>query len=97
MDEERGAEPAKDGDGFSRPLGGIGRDSDIESLALLDGGVQRPQRFFERGVRVEAVMVEDVDVVDAQPLQALVQAGQEILSRAEVTVRAGPHIPPGFC
>jgi hypothetical protein len=34
----------------------------------------------EERIGVEPVMVEDVDVVEAQALEALVQAGQQVLA-----------------
>src|SRR5208337_26629 len=43
-----------------------------------------------------AVVVKDVDVVEPHALQALIQAGEQILARAEVSIRSGPHIPAGF-
>jgi len=54
-------------------------------------------RAFPRGgVGVEPMVIEDVDVVDAKALQALVEAGQKVLARAEVAIRTGPHVPTGF-
>ena len=60
-------EPAQDRGRLARALGRVRRDADVERLALADGGVERAQRLLERRVRVEAVRVEDVDVVEAQP------------------------------
>ena len=37
------------------------------ALPCADGGVERAHRLLERRVRVEAVRVEDVDVVEAHP------------------------------
>ncbi len=39
------------------------------------------------------MMVEDVDVLEPHPLQALIEARQQILARAQVAVRPGPHVP----
>ena len=89
-------EPAKDGDGLGRAPVGVGRDADVQRLALLNGRVQCTERFLERGGRVEAVVIEDVDVVDAQALQALIKAREEVLARAKIAVRSGPHVPSGF-
>ena len=50
-------------------------------------------RLLEGGVGIEMVVVEDVDVVEAHACEALVQAGQEVLAGAEITVRTGPHVP----
>ena len=51
-----------------------------------------PERLLERRVGVQAVRVEDVDVVEAHPLQALVEAREQVLARAPLAVRAGPHV-----
>ncbi|MCY1242391.1 hypothetical protein D3C81_1868730 [compost metagenome] len=76
---------------------GIGRNADVQRLALLHRSGQCAGGFFQRGVRIEAVGIKDVDVVHAQALQALVEAGQHVLARtAALTVRAGPHVPTGL-
>ena len=68
--------------------------SDVEGLALPDRGGERPHRLLERRVEVEAVRVEDVEVVDAHPAKALVQARQHVLARpAALAVRPRPHVP----
>ena len=44
-------------------------------------------------VVVEPVRVEDVDVVEAQPLQRLVERGEDVLARAAaLAVGTGPHV-----
>ena len=40
--------------------------------------------------------VEDVDVLQAHALQALVEARQQVLARAPVAVRSRPHVVAGF-
>src|SRR5439155_2880125 len=92
MDQERCAEPAQDRDCLARPLRGVGRDPDVERLALAHGSVQRAHGFLERRLRVEAVRVEDVDVLEAQPFQTLLEAREQVLARAPLTVGAGPHV-----
>src|SRR3954469_12103376 len=42
------------------------------------------------------MVIEDVDVVEAETTQTLVEAGEEIFARAEVAVGPGPHVPAGF-
>ena len=75
----------------------VRRDADVERLALADRRRQRAHRLLERGVGVEAVRVEDVEVVDADAAQALVQARQHVLARAAaLAVRARPHVPAGL-
>src|SRR5664280_1324805 len=51
-----------------------------------------PHRLLERRVGVEAVRVEDVDVIDAHPAQALVEAGKQVLAGPPLAVRPGPHV-----
>ena len=77
--------------------GGVAADAGVQRLALLHGRGQRTHGFFQRGVGVEAVAVEDVHVVQAHALQALVQAGQHVLARAAaLAVGAGPHVVAGL-
>jgi hypothetical protein len=57
-------------------LGRIGGHAGIERFALLDGIRERSDRLVEGRVRIEAVRVEDVDVVESGAPQALVQAGE---------------------
>ena len=40
------------------------------------------------------MVVKDVDVVQAKPLEALVQAGQHVFARPEIPVGTWPHVPP---
>ena len=74
MDEERRAEVAQDPSSLARLLRRVRRDADVERLPLMHGGGERAHRLLERRLGVEPVRVEDVDVVDAHPLQALVEA-----------------------
>ena len=48
-----------------RPL----RDADVVHLALADEVVEGPHRLLQRGLVVEPVGLEQVDVVGLQPLQ----------------------------
>ena len=91
VDEQRGAQLAQDAGGLAGLLGGVVGDADVQRLALLDRRVQRAHRLLQRSLRVGAVRVEDVDVVEAHPLQALVERGEHVLARAPLAVRAGPH------
>ena len=60
---------------------GVRGDAGVERLALAYEGVERAHRLLERRRLVEAVAVEDVDVVQAHPLQRLVARGDEVLAR----------------
>ena len=79
-----------------RPLRGVRRDPDVERLALAHGGVERAHRLLERRLRIEAVRVEDVDVVEAQAAEALVEAGEQVLARSPFSVRPRPHVVTGL-
>jgi len=82
---------------FASLHAGIRRNADVQRLALLHGGGEGAGGFFKRGVGVKAVGVENIHIVDAQALQALVQAGQHVFARtAALAVRAGPHVPTGL-
>ena len=81
---------------LARALGRVRRDARVERLPLAHGAVERAHRLLERRVRVEPMRVEDVDVVEAQPAQALVEAREEVLPRAPLAVRAGPHVVAGL-
>ena len=96
VDQQRRAEALEDLDGLGRARAGVGGDAGVQRLALLDGGGDGAERLLERGVGVEPVRVEDVDVVEPHPLQALVEAGEQVLARAPLAVRAGPHVVAGL-
>src|SRR5207247_9735701 len=44
----------------------------------------------------DPMRIEDVDVLEPQPAQALIQAGEEVLARSVITVRPGPHVVTGL-
>ena len=78
-------------------LGGVRRDADVQRLAGADDRVERAHRLLERRRGVRAVVVEDVDVVEAHPPQGLVEAGDEVLpGAADLAVRPRPHVPAGL-
>ena len=74
---------------LARLLRRVGRDPRVQRLALPDGGVERAHRLLERRLGVEAVGVEDVDVVEAHAREALVEAREQVLARS-ATRRTGP-------
>ena len=47
---------------------------------VIDGSVQCAHRLLQRRLRIEAVGVEDVHVVQAHPEQALVETGEQVLA-----------------
>ena len=96
VDERRRAEVAQD---FRRLMGAlrrIGRDADVERLAGAHRRVERAHGFLERRVGIEAVRIEDVDVVEPHALEALVEAREQVLAAPPLAVGAGPHVVAGL-
>ena len=75
----------------SRLLRPVGRNSDIQSLAAADGALQRAHRLLERCGGVEAVRIENVDVVETHALETLIQAGEQIFAGSPLAVGTRPH------
>src|SRR3954453_23416985 len=96
VDEQRRPEVAHDLRRLARAPARVRGDAGVQRLALLDRRVQRAHRLLERRLGVEAVRVEDVDVVEPHPPEALVEAREQVLARAPVAVRAGPHVVAGL-
>ena len=70
----------------------VGRDADVERLARAHRRVERAHRLLERRVGIEPVRVEDVDVVEPHPREALIEAREQVLPRAPLAVRPRPHV-----
>jgi hypothetical protein len=96
MDEQGVPEHAEDGDCLGGALIGVGGDAHVERLAGGDRRVEGPEGLLEGCLGIKVMMVEDVDVVEAEAPQALVEAGEEVFARAEVAVGARPHVPTGL-
>ena len=62
-----------------------------ERLAAAHRLGQRTHCFFQRGVRIHAVVVKNIHIVQPHAAQALIQAGQQVFAAAPVAVRAVPH------
>ena len=92
MDHERRSELAEDRVRFARLRGGIRRDADVQRLAQSHRCVERAHRLLERRLRIEAVRVEDVHVIETEASQARVEAREEVLAGAPLPVRARPHV-----
>ena len=63
----------------------------VQRFPLADDVVERPHRLLKGCFRIGPVAVKDVDVLKAHPLQALVQAGDQVLARAQIPVGTRPH------
>src|SRR5260370_42483933 len=55
VDQPRRPQSAENRDCLARPLSRVGRDSDVQRLALSNRGVERSHRLFKWSLRVEAV------------------------------------------
>ena len=67
VDQQRRAEPGEDLDRLLGALRRVGADAHVQRLALPHGAVERAHRLLQRSVRIEAVRIEDVDVVEPHP------------------------------
>ena len=72
------------------PAGEI-RASDIAHLAAADEVVERRQRFLDRGVVVLAVQLQQIDMIDAKPVQRGIDRLQDMLTRRAELVGTRPH------
>ena len=73
MDQQRDPGLAQDRRRRPRLLGGVRGDARIQRLTLGNGGVQRAHRLLERRLGIEAMRVEDVDVVDTETPEGLIE------------------------
>ena len=71
-------------------------NSHIQCLTGSDNAIQCTNGLLQRCIWIRSVMVEDIHIIQSHALQALIQAGHEILFAAPVAVRSGPHIITGF-
>src|SRR6478735_8723303 len=96
MDQARRAEFAQDAGGAPRLLCRIVRDPDVQRFAAPHELIERAHGLLERRLRVEAMTVEDVYVVEPQAGQALVCARDQVLARTPLAVGPGPHAVAGL-
>ena len=96
MNQAGRAEVAQDGGGLACLLGRVGGDAGVERAPRTHGVIERHHRFFERRVGIGAVAVEDVHVLQPHALEALVEAGDQILARPPLAIRPGPHVVARF-
>ena len=67
------------------------RGADIAGLAGLHDIVQRFERLLDRRLVVETVDLIEVDIVHAEPAQAVVDLGEDRLARQAGAIGAGTH------
>src|SRR5688572_15565415 len=96
MDDAGRAELAQNLQRLAGLLWIVRRNAHVERLAQAHRLVEREHALFHRGFRIGPVMVEDVDVLELHPRETLIEAGEQIFSRAVIAVRALPHAPAGL-
>ncbi len=79
-----------------RLFGVVVRNARVQRAARVDRGGERPHRLLDRCLRVWPVRVEDVDVVEAHPLEALVEGCQQVLARPPLAIWTRPHLVAGL-
>ena len=57
----------------------------------MDGSGKRPHGFFKWRCRIKAMRIENINIIETKPLQALVEARQHIFTAAKFSVGARPH------
>src|SRR4051794_38110170 len=77
------------------PAGKI-RAADIADLAGADEVVERVQRFLNWGERIEAVELEEVDIVRSEALEGALDCGDQVEARRADVVRAGAQAKGGL-
>src|SRR5581483_838300 len=70
------------------PAGEIG-GADIADLAGANELVERRQSFFDRGLGILAMQLEEIDMIGAEPLQRGVDRLDQMLARGAEAVRTG--------
>ncbi len=96
VDDERHMHLGEDGARLFERRAVVVRQSHVQRLAAVHRGRQRAHGLLQRRGRIHAVVVEDVDVVEAEAFQALVERGEQVFAAAEVAVWPLPHLVAGF-
>ena len=58
--------------------------ADVANLAPLLHALQRAQRLFERGARINSVLLVEIDAVEAEPAQAHLDTLDQIAGTANI-------------
>ena len=67
-------------------------NADIQCLTLANHIGKGTHRLLQRCLRIRAVMIEDIDIIQIHALQACIQTGHQIFSGAPVSVRTWPEV-----
>ncbi len=79
---------------FARLGRRIRRDAHVQRLARMHRGRKRAGGFFQRRVGIETMRIENIHVIQAHALQALIKRRQHVFPRsAALAVRPRPHVP----
>ncbi len=70
----------------------VGGNAGVKRLPLANRVIESAHRLLERRLGIEAVRIEDVDIVEAHALEALVEAREHIFAAAPFAVRPRPHV-----
>ena len=91
VDDERHVQLVQNRSRFFQRRAVVVGQARVQRLAAAHGLRQSAHCFFQRGLGVHAVVVEDIHIVQPHPAQALVQAGQQVFAAAPVAVGTVPH------
>ena len=92
MDQAGRTQVAQDLRCLSGFVGRIIGDANIEGATGSDGEIEGTHGFCKRRVGIGAMVVEDIDIIYSQAFEALIEAGNEVFSRAKIAIGSGPHI-----
>src|SRR6476619_1856580 len=96
MDDGGRAEATKNSGGFRRLRGTIGGNPDVKRLALADRRFERRHRLLKWRVRVKAVRLKDIDIVEAKSFEALVETGEKLFAASPFPVWPRPQAIAGL-
>jgi hypothetical protein len=91
VDDAGRAELAQQRGGTAQQRRRVIGQADVERATAAHRMVERRHGLLERCVGVGPVVIEQIDMVELQPAQALVQAGQQVFAAAAIAMRVGTH------
>src|SRR5476649_2184517 len=91
MNETGRPQSPENGRSLARALGVVGGYPDIKRLSLPHRRVKRAHRFLKRRFGIEAMRIENIDIVETHSRQALIEASEKRFAAAEFSIGARPH------
>ena len=91
MDQGPHAHLPQRGAGARKLIARVIGEPHIQRAPAAHGLTERLHTLLDGRVRVRAVVIEYVHIVELQPPQALIEARQQALLRAPIAVGPGPH------